>query len=361
MTKRILTKEDGYAVVMGGTVLGAGGGGPIEGGKKLSTLSTSMGQPTLISLDDLDDDDLVITASAVGAPAAINQFTLPVDALKAMELVQEKLNKPIAGIITNENGPASGVNGWLQSAVMNIPMVDCPANGRAHPTGLMGAMGIHRLPEYNSIQAAVGGNPATGKYLNMTVEGKIEVTANLVRQAAVQADGFVAVVRDPLPVSYLKENAAPGATTQAMNIGHAMINAMDKGASAVISAILESTGGRIFCEGKIQARELTTVGGYDVGNLRVVGTNSVSISFWNEYMTVETDDGQRHATFPDLITVINLDSGIPLQSSDIKDGDNVAVLVVPMSKMILGKGVLLPETIKEAEDATQKELFNFMQ
>ena len=51
----------------------------------------------------------------------------------------------------------------------------------------------------------------------MICQGKLELTANLVRQAAVQAGGLVAVSRDPVRASYLRENAAPGATTQAMS------------------------------------------------------------------------------------------------------------------------------------------------
>jgi uncharacterized protein len=358
MSKMILDEEAGRAAVYGGAVLGGGGGGTVISGMERFQIAVSLGNPTLVTLDDLNDDDLVITASAVGAPAAKDRFFLPVDAIKAMELVQQKLNRPIAGIITNENGPASGVNGWLQSAMMKIPVVDAPANGRAHPTGLMGAMGVHRLEDYHSIQAAVGGNPGTGKYLEMVVEGRPQVTASLVRQAAVQSGGLVMVVRDPLPVSYLKENAAPGGTSQAIKIGRAILNALGRGPQAIIDAVVESTGGRIFCQGTISALHLRTEGGYDVGNLTISGEGAeAELTFWNEFMTLETG-GVRQATFPDLITLISLDTGIPVAAAEIRQGDRVAVLIVPRDKLILGKGVLLPETIKEAEDAIHKPLFN---
>ncbi len=359
MGKIILDKEAGYSVVMGGAVLGGGGGGTIKAGIERYTLAVSMGQPSLVDLDDLEDKDMVVTASAVGAPAAKDRFFLPVDAIKALELVEDKLKMPIAGIITNENGPASGVNGWLQSAIKKIPMIDCAANGRAHPTGLMGAMGIHRLDNYRSIQSAVGGNPSAGKYLEMLVEGNVDVSSNLVRQAAVQSGGLVMVVRDPLPVAYLKENAAPKAIKQAMRIGQSMIDALNKGPSAIISTVVESTQGEIFCEGKIKSLQLATIGGYDIGRLKVIGDRTVYISFWNEFMTVETEEGFRHATFPDLITLVSLDSGLPLASAEIKNGDNVAVLIVPKNKMILGKGACLPETIGEAEKAIDKEMYKY--
>lgn len=358
MSKTILDQDAGKAVVYGGAVLGGGGGGTITSGLERANIAVSMGNPTLVTLDDLDDSDLVITASAVGAPAAKDRFFLPVDAIKAMELVQQKIKKPIAGIITNENGPASGVNGWLQSAMMKIPVVDAPANGRAHPTGMMGAMGIQRLDDYHSIQSAVGGNPGTGKYLEMLVEGRLQVTANLVRQAAVQSGGLVMVMRDPLPVSYLKDNAAPGGTSQAMMIGRAMLDAMGQGPLTIIDAIVSSTGGSIFCQGSISELQLHTVGGYDLGRLTVSGEGvDAELTFWNEFMTLESGTA-RHASFPDLITLISLETGMPMAIAEIRQNDKVAVLVVPKSQLILGKGVLLPETIKEAEDAIQKPLLD---
>lgn len=357
MSKIKLDEDAGRAVVFGGTVLGGGGGGSIANGLELSKLAVSLGSPTLATLDEFADDELIITASAVGAPAAKEQYFLPVDAIKAMELVQHKMSSPVVGIISNENGPASGVNGWIQSAMLKIPVVDAPANGRAHPTGLMGAMGIHQLEDYHSVQSAVGGNPNTGKYLEMIVEGRLQVTANLVRQAAVQAGGFVMVVRDPLPVSYLRENAAPGGITQAIKIGSAMLDAMGKGAEAVIDAILTSTGGNIFCQGRVENLFLETAGGYDVGSLSVSGDKVADLTFWNEFMTVEVNS-VRYSTFPDLITLISLETGVPISTAEIRDGDEVAVLTVPRDKLILGKGVLLPETIKEAEEAVQRQLYS---
>ncbi|NIB42665.1 DUF917 family protein [Pseudomaricurvus alkylphenolicus] len=357
MAKIVLDNEVGRSVVYGGAVLGGGGGGTIAAGFQRFELATAMGTPTMISLDDLNDDDLVITASAVGAPTGEERFFMPVDIIKAMELVQQKTDRRISGIIPNENGPASGLNGWLQSAMLKIPMVDAPANGRAHPTGLMGGMGINRIPDYHSVQSAVGGNPDSGRYLEMVVEGQLQVAANLVRQAAVESGGLVMVVRDPLPVSYLKTNAAPGATTHAMSIGRAMMNAEDAGAATVIDAIVTSTAGDILCAGKIEQLELQAIGGYTLGKLKVQGECSAEVSVWNEYMTLDID-GVRHSTFPDLITIISQKTGMPLASSEIANGEDVVVLCVPRCNLILGTGVLLPETLREAEQAINRDLYS---
>ena len=355
MSKLLLDEKIGEAVVFGGAVLGGGGGGDVVGGLENARLAVRLGNPVLVSVDELDDEDLVITASAVGAPAAKDKLVRPVDHIRAMEMVIGQCEGKIAGIIANENGAGSGVNGWIQAAALGLPMVDAPANGRAHPTGLMGAMGLHRVKDYLSIQSAVGGNPDLDLHLEMLARGRLTVTANLVRQAAVQAGGLVAVSRDPVSASYLRDNAAPGATAQAMRIGQTILAAREKGGQAVLKAITSEIGGQIACQGEVVKLQLETVGGYDIGLVELMGDRSAELTFWNEFMTLDLA-AHREATFPDLITLLALQTGLPVSSAELAEGDQVAVLTAPKDNLILGQGVLLPETLAEAEAAIGKSL-----
>jgi DUF917 family protein len=355
MTRLRLNEHHAEAAVLGGAVLGGGGGGSIQDGMERAMTAVRLGSPVLISLDELNEDDFVLTASAVGAPAAIEKFVRPVDHIRATTLLLEKRPLKLSGIIANENGAGSGVNGWLQAAMLGVPMVDAPANGRAHPTGLMGAMGLHRVKGYISIQAAVGGNPETGRYLELVVEAALPQAANLVRYASVQAGGTVAVARDPVKASYLREHAAPGGTTQAIRVGEAILNSRNHGAQAVIKAIVSVLSGDIMVQGEVTEVRTETVGGYDVGFLTVTGDKMGEITFWNEFMTLEIES-RRMATFPDLITLLSLENGIPVSSAEVKKGQKVGVLVTPRTNLILGEGVRLPETLQEAEKAIGKPL-----
>ncbi|MBI4279147.1 MAG: DUF917 family protein, partial [Armatimonadetes bacterium] len=146
MSRVLLDRSHIEPAVLGGALLGGGGGGWITDGTDWGTLAVSLGAPALITVDELPGDALLVTAAGVGAPASPGRFARPVDFLRALELVMEAAHAPIAGIIANENGAAATVNGWLQAAVFGIPVVDAPCNGRAHPSGLLGAMGLHRRP-----------------------------------------------------------------------------------------------------------------------------------------------------------------------------------------------------------------------
>jgi DUF917 family protein len=356
MTRIRLDEHYAEATVLGGAVLGGGGGGTIQDGLERATLAVRLGSPVLVSHDELNENDLVLTASVVGAPAAVEKYLRPVDHVKATHLLLGKRPFRLSGIIANENGAGSGVNGWLQAAMLGVPVVDAPANGRAHPTGLMGAMGLHRVKDYLSIQAAVGGNPETGRYLELVAEGALQQAANLIRYASVQAGGTVAVARDPVTVTYLEKHAAPGGTSQAIRVGEAILQSRNQGPRAMIKAMVSVLGGEIAIQGEVVDLRLETTGGYDVGSLTVKGDRNGELTFWNEFMTLESE-GDRIATFPDLITLLSLDQGLPVSSAEVKKGQRVGVLVVSKTHLLLGEGVRLPETLQEAEKAIGKSLF----
>ena len=193
MGRVVLGREEVEAAVLGGAVLGGGGGGSMALGRRNGLLAVELGAPELVDLEDLPADATLVTVSAVGAPAAKSAHVLPIHYVRAVELLIKYGDTSVDGLISNECGGLATVNGWLQAASLGVPVVDAPCNGRAHPTGLMGSLGLHQRHGYVSIQAAVGGDPAAGRYLETFARGTLERTAALVLQASVQAGGRVAV------------------------------------------------------------------------------------------------------------------------------------------------------------------------
>ncbi len=350
-----LTMEVARMAAFGGAVLGGGGGGDIENGLQLAQLALEMGQPRVLPADSLANDVLVVTVSAVGAPAASEQFIKPIDYVDALNLLQEHMDKPVGGLITNENGGMATVNGWLQSALSGLPVVDCPCNGRAHPTGLMGAMGLDELPNYVSRQAAVGGNPHAGRRVRLYVEGDLRRAARLVRQAAVEAGGLVGVARNPVTMAYAREHGAPGALARAVEVGQALLAAPDPEAAA--QAVAETLGGRIVARARVARVDLVTRGGFDVGTVYL--EDDLQLTFWNEYMTLDRR-GERLGTFPDLIATLAADESRPLSSAEVKEGQEIFVLHVPRSRLRLGSGMRRPNLLRAAEEAVGRPLVSFV-
>ncbi len=354
-----LTVEHVEAAVLGGAVLGGGGGGWIADGLERGRLGVALGTPELVSIDELAPNAIVVTAATVGAPSPRERFIRPVDFVRAAQLLVERAGVTLGGFIANENGASATINGWLQAAALGVPVVDAPCNGRAHPTGLMGAMGLHRVPGYTSHQVAAGGNPATGRYLENYTVGAIARAAALIRMASVEAGGMVAVARDPVPLSYVTDNAAPGAIRQAIAVGDAMLAARSRGGAAAMQAAADALGGKILDTGAVESVRLEVSGGYDMGTVWVAGRRGRhEITFWNEYMTLDSD-GQRTVTFPDLIATLNPEDGTPLASAEIEKGMRVAILSVPRARLILGAGVRDPQLFKDIERTVGKEVLRY--
>src|SRR6516165_12571968 len=122
---RILGLRDVEAAIRGGSVFAAGGGGWVDHGRVLGTAAVTVGQPEMVSIDEVPDEAWIATAAAIGAPAGTTQWQmLGVDYVRAVKLAQRELGEPIHGLIIGQNGKSSTLNGWLPSAILGTKVVD---------------------------------------------------------------------------------------------------------------------------------------------------------------------------------------------------------------------------------------------
>jgi DUF917 family protein len=355
----ILNKDTVLPAVYGGTFLGGGGGGWIEEGIEVANMAVSIGTPRLVNISELPSDSYVCTASLVGAPANPDRCVKPIDYITALKNLTNNIGVNLSGIISNENGAVATVNGWIQSAVLGIPVVDAPSNGRAHPTGVMGSMMLNKEKNYISYQSAVGGNKSKGKYIEAFAKGSINTTSAVIRQVSEHAGGFVAVARNPVPASYVQKNGAVGAIKQAIKIGEAFLNKSKDGAMAMIEAIVNEAQGEIIDKGILSSKILKMSKGFDVGELRIKNeSREYIIDVWNEYMILESK-GERLATFPDLIMLMDMDTGRPLISAEASISNQVCIVKVPRNKLILGSGMRDKDNMIEVEEILNKDICKY--
>jgi hypothetical protein len=342
--RRQLTPDDALDAVWGGSVLASGGGGWVDHGVMMGDLATRVGRPVLCSVDELDDDDVVVTVTAIGAPASPNREIRPLDYVRALELVADELDWPVEAVMTAQNGSSTTLNGWIQSAVLGMVVLDASGDVRAHPTGKLGAMGLTTRPGYETVQAVAGGNRELCGGLEVVVRGQVIATSDVLRDVCVRAGGFIAAARHPVEASYVKEHAALGAVSYALSLGSAMRAA--RGADAVIGAAIEVTGGRVVARGPLHHLDpLRTAGGFDHGSVSVDGH---VVRYLNEYMTVDLD-GERIATYPDVIATLSLEDGRPVSIADMTEGGDVALFVVDRSLLPLSSSTRDRFALEEVE------------
>ena len=336
---RILGLQDVEAAIRGGSVFAAGGGGWVEHGRMLGTAAVTIGQPELVSVDEVPDDAFIATAAAIGAPAGTTEWQmLGVDYVKAVEMLQDALGAPIHGLMIGQNGMSSTMNAWLPSALLGTKVVDAVGDIRAHPTGDMGSIGMAGSPE-PTIQVAVGGHRASHSYIELVVRGATAKVSPILRKAADMSGGFIASCRNPVRASYVKRHAALGGISRALELGHAILAAEAQGGGAVIAAICETTSGKILGRGVVTRKAVTyTEGAFDIGTIAIrCGRGDLVLHVMNEYMAVEQGNS-RLATFPDVITTLGAD-GRPVSVGHIREGVELSVFHIEKSHLPLSSSV----------------------
>ncbi len=360
---RELTADDARHAVLGGGVLACGGGGWLHHGELMGATATTLNRPVLADVDELPDDTWVATVSAIGAPAAPTWEIRPVDYVHALQRLIEVADVPITAVMTAQNGYSTSVNGWIQSSVLGVTVLDAAGDVRAHPTGKLGALGLTTRPGYVATQVVSGGNRGLAGHLEVVVRGTSATADDVLRDVSVRAGGFIASARNPVELSWVREHAAIGAITVALDLGAAMARAQAKRSrqkgSAVVDAVLGTLGGRVLARGPLEhAVPLVTRGGWDHGTLRVGrGDQAVTVPYLNEFMTADSA-GERLATYPDTIAILDADTGLPLAVKDAQaaTGHEVVVVAVDATGLPLSSSAVDPVGLAEVEQIMELEL-----
>lgn len=328
---RELTADDARDAVLGGGVLACGGGGWKHHGELMGQLATSLERPVLAGVDELPEDTWVATVTAIGAPAAKNWEIRPVDYVRALQELIRVAEVPIGAVMTAQNGYSTTLNGWIQSSVLGVKVLDTAGDVRAHPTGKLGGLGLGERAGYESIQVVAGGNRELhGHFLSIN-RGNLNTVDDVLRDISVRTGGFIASARNPVELDWVRRNGAHGSISLALDLGADIAAARSDGPTAVIEAVANRLSAEVVDTGPLQIDKRTrTVGGWDRGSFRI---GDHTVPYLNEYMAVEGPAG-RVASYPDTIVILDLASGEGLAVKDAgKGGQQVALLVSPAGRL----------------------------
>ncbi len=319
----IFTREHAEYLSLGSLLLGCGGGGNVQQGINAYEAAFRCAEERgnsveVITVEELaerhPEGGVIVTISGVGSPVSPTAYTPPEYYPRLMELLEKQLDgQQIIGFISCEIGASNTFEPFVPASILGVPVIDAPCDGRAHPLGLMGSLGLEKM-KLPVVQCAVGGrkgeNGTAGQYVEISVKGSVESCAALIRNSSAQAGGFVMVARNPIDINWLSENTAAGAFAQTMELGRAWKEMLDAGTPAeeMAEKVCRMLGGRVVCTGKLTDYSCITENALDHGEFNICSEEgSYNITFFNEYMTLDDGDGRRLFTFPDGIMLIGSD------------------------------------------------------
>lgn len=327
-----LTADNIEALAVGTWILGTGGGGsPYHALLNMRELYRQGTRLQLMDPVELADDDKVAVVSTMGAPL-VNQERL-VDSrviARSVEVMQRYLGITFKGVMGIEIGGMNGMHPLMAAAHLGIPVVDADAMGRAYPEAQMTTFAVGDLepapltsvdPRGNEVVVA---RAATWKWMERTS-----------RKICTEFGSTAATCKAPRTGREVKEWGIHGTTSKAIRLGEAVIAANRRRENA-IEAILKSERGQYLFAGKVVEVERRTTEGFLRGRTRLENEDhqTLDVDFQNEWV-VAWRDGKPAASTPELICVLDSDTGEAIGTEMIRYGQRVTVVVLPAPEIFL--------------------------
>jgi uncharacterized protein len=324
---REVTADDLPALARGAAVLGTGGGGDPYIGRLLAEQALrEFGPVPLVALDDLAADAWVFPVAMMGAPTVMVEKTPSVELIgQAVTSLAQYLGVTPTHIACIEAGGVNSTIPIVAAAQLGLPLVDGDGMGRAFPELQMVLPTLDGIAATPMSIADEKGNTgvlstvnnhwseALARSLTITM-GCSAIIANYVMTGAQAARGLVA-----------------GTLGLCASIGRAVDDARAAHGDPV-EAVRSALGGRLVHTGKVVDVARRTTTGFARGEAAIDGPDgTLVLHFQNEHL-VALKGGEPVVTTPDLIIVLDSDTGEPVTTETLRFGHRVCVLAAPSAE-----------------------------
>ncbi len=329
-----LSFQEAKDILVGCTILGTGGGGDLcngiqtikkvlDGGKKIK----------MLGFEEIKDDAYYINPYYCGSispsekntEAQKHTFEEHDELMLAVESLEKYMNIEFEGTVSIEYGGGSTSCAMAIAAKSGKYIVDCDAAGRAVPELQFSTYGITGRPIFPfSVATKYGDVAIFPKVLND------ERAEALSRYMAVASDNLVAMADHPIKGEVLRHSVIPSALSQAGIVGKAQKEAVEKGEDP-IKKIIEAANGYILFRGRVaKGTDWEIKNGFTTGRILISGIGeyeSQSFEIWyrNENM-ISWKNNKAFVTCPDLICVLDNETGYPITNPNCRENDKIAVL-----------------------------------
>ncbi|HEY5260334.1 MAG TPA: DUF917 domain-containing protein [Rhabdochlamydiaceae bacterium] len=321
-----IKSEDMQALALGCALLGSGGGGNPAYDLLIAEYALKQHGPIkLISMEELAEDALVVPLAFVGAPLIATEKLPSGREFQAIIAHLQKLDKKLV-LMPAEIGGANGLSAFAVAAKMGLPVLDADTVGRAFPELQMSScnlQGIKASPAYFA--------DSLGNLAQVDAEDS-QAVERIGRHISISMGSSCGVAIYLMTGREAKTAAIPDTVSQALEIGNALLDARREGAN-LIAKLLEITDGVCLTIGVVHEVQQEIKKGFLQGSVKIRSeAREVELIYQNEYLLAKEGE-EILATTPDILAIVELESGTPITSDGLRYGLQVALLAIPAPKM----------------------------
>lgn len=331
---REVTDADLDAIEIGAAILGTGGGGNPYIGKLRCREELKKGNTIpVIPLVELPDDALVVSLGGIGAPVVgVEKLEEGEECLRALRAIERELGVKVDALISAEIGGANSMEPMLTAAQAGLPVVDGDGMGRAFPEMQMCTWSIYG---HREAPAAMADEKGSVVIIRDTPD---DIWLERIARAVVVTMGAAAgLATQPMRGDFVKRAAVPSTITQALYLGRAVLQAQADNTDPV-QTVIDQENGKLLMTGKICDLERHLKGGFSVGHIALEGFGAFHgdtgrIDLQNEFLIFRRNDVVE-VCVPDLVVVLDSDTGLPITTEMLRYGQRIAVLGLPAHKLM---------------------------
>lgn len=325
---RLIDAQGMEAIAVGGAVYGTGGGGDPYLGKLLAQRTIrECGPAKLIDIDELDDDDLIVPVAMAGAPAVLLEKLPEVGPMvAALRSLEKMLGRPAKALMSIEVGGLNSTIPFSVASATGLPVVDGDTMGRAFPEIQMTLATLQGIAACPLALADEKGNALTVQ----AVDNRF--TERFVRSITMDMGGACCMAIYPMTAKQARGAIVQGSISLTRDAGLALFNARARHLDPV-AELVRAVGGFCLFKGKMSDVQRTTDGRFGRGVAQLQGLDEyqqqrLSLLFQNEFLLARTDSTVL-CTTPDLIVLVDLETGEPITAEQARYGLRAAVLGIP--------------------------------
>ena len=323
------------ALHVGTWILGAGGGGdPYQGYLCVKQLLGEGAKIRLVDVASLDDDAWIACVNQMGSPLpAEERLVDPAFTCKAVHLMEAHQSIRFSAVMPWEIGGGNGFQGLIAAATLGLPLVDADAMGRAFPEASMTSFAVAGLTPHPLAMVDIRDNAVM-----FTQAADWHWLERMRRHTCTAFGALAATCNPPRTGREIKIGSHVGTVTQALELGRVVLDATARHADPV-AAIVERGGGARLFRGKVSDVARRTTDSFLRGTVRIDGFDAdaghtFAIEFQNEFSVGYLDEAPWVMT-PELICVIDRDTGRALGTERIRYGQRVEVIALPAPSLLL--------------------------